>query len=159
MTPDRRGPEYKASWWPNKAGRSPEVLAIDPGGTTGLFVSSGTGPVEAHEYKPDDAADFIHEYVRNRGVLVVCESFVPRPGVRTWQPDALYLIGYAMHSCRQEEVDFRLQTPAQAKKFATDAKLKHLGWWWPGHGHAMDAARHALVASIHIGTVRGEDLT
>jgi hypothetical protein len=150
--------ERRDSWWPNEPGRKPLLLAIDPGGTTGLFECSGTVPVEAHQFKPADAADYIYEYVRQTGVFVVCESFVPRPGRRTWQPDALYLIGFTMHVCRQEEVDFRLQTPAQAKSFATDAKLKKLGWYWPGHGHANDAARHALVASVAIGTITGEDL-
>jgi hypothetical protein len=138
----------------------PRILAIDPGGTTGLFEAIRSDHASSHELDPDKAADYIQIAVREWPDLglVVCESFIPRPGVRTWQPDALELIGYARHMCRQNEVTFRTQTPAKAKAFATDEKLKKLGWYWPGHGHANDAARHALVAAIDVCAIRKEDL-
>lgn len=44
------------------------------------------------------------------------------------------------------------QTPAAAKKFGTDFKLKNLGWWQTGEQHnykdandANDALRHGLL--------------
>jgi len=43
-------------------------------------------------------------------------------------------------------VQFVRQTPAQAKSFATDDKLRKLGWFSPTPGgHANDATRHLLV--------------
>jgi hypothetical protein len=44
--------------------------------------------------------------------------------------------------------DCRFVLPAArsaAKAFATDARLKALGWWRPGKGHMADAQRHTLL--------------
>jgi len=62
------------------------------------------------------------------------------------QDDVRYIIGYVdgiVH--RTRGVEYVEQRPAEAKSFGTDAKLKKLGWFSGGAGHADDAARHLLV--------------
>ena len=46
---------------------------------------------------------------------------------------------------------FVRQTPAQAKSFGTDDKLRRLGWYTPTPGgHANDAARHLLAFAVGV---------
>jgi hypothetical protein len=51
------------------------------------------------------------------------------------------------------------QSPAQGKTFATNAKLKKVGWYHqtPG-GHANDALRHLLLYATKQGLVKAEEL-
>jgi len=42
-------------------------------------------------------------------------------------------------------ISMTLQSPSSAKAFATNDKLRNVGWYVPGKGHANDAARHLLV--------------
>lgn len=83
------------------------------------------------------------------GGLLVVENFIPRPGV-TWQPDALHIAGYARG--RAPQIGWRFQTqPTSIKKFATNDKLKRLGWYTPTKGgHVNDALRHLLHALCFI---------
>ncbi len=80
-----------------------------------------------------------------RTKLIVCESFIPRPGARSMQYDALWLGGYLQGWAFLNTVPFKFQSPAQAKSFSTNAKLKVAGLYPVGQGHAQDAARHLLV--------------
>ena len=98
----------------------------------------------------DEAVDLVEEFLNGQPpALVVCESFIPRPGAKTWQPDAIETIGVLRHLCRWHRHRFELQAPADAKRFSTDAKLKRLGWYQPTEGgHANDAIRHLLLALV-----------
>lgn len=83
--------------------------------------------------------------------ILVCEDFVPRGQALTWQPASLHIIGYLMGEADFYGWEFRLQTPAQAKGFATNEKLKRAAWWVPGQDHARDALRHLLTyLCVHV---------
>jgi len=133
-----------------------KVLALDPGGTTGLaqawWHEGGTLDFVSWELETLEALAVLEQFVRApRGEprAVVCESWVPRPGVRSFQPAALESIGAARYLCWRYNVPFTLQSPAEAKRFATNDKLKVLGWRNPTKGgHADDAARHLLVTAV-----------
>ena len=62
----------------------------------------------------------------------------------TRQPWSLEQIGALRWLAHQYRVPFILQSPAGAKGFATDEKLKAVGWW-PSSDHARDAARHLML--------------
>ncbi len=79
-------------------------------------------------------------------MLVACESFVLRPGVRTWQPDALEIIGALRYVCLVHETEFTLQSAVDAKEFSTNEKLDRLGWRAKKE-HVDDAIRHILLAA------------
>jgi hypothetical protein len=128
------------------------VLAIDPGKVCGRAWLIG-GEFKSGESDRWAAVDRAHV---GGGLfdLVVCESFVPRPGVRSWQPDALETIGALRYVCDRAGVPIETQAPADAKRFATNDKLAALGWRNPTRGgHADDAARHLLLAAVRHGLI------
>ncbi len=121
---------------------APLVWCVDPGGTTGLARwYAGQARFEEH---PDRF--LLYEQARIwQPAIVVVENFIPRAGALSFQPEALRIIGYLEGWAHENGAEFVLQTPAQAKGFGTTAKLKAVGWWPKGLGHAQDAARHLLV--------------
>lgn len=128
------------------------VFAVDPGGTTGLaYANFGTPGAEFRSYEREtwEAVRCVEVAISWPVSLVVAESFIPRPGVRSWEPDAIESIGAIRYLCLRARVPFELQTPAEGKRFGTNEKLKLLGWKNASKGgHRDDAARHLLVACI-----------
>ena len=130
------------------------ILAVDPGGTTGVALHGGL-PVSTYFFEVPGGhlgfVDWFHTRTDTSGAYadhhldIVCESFIPRPGALTHQPDASYIIGYLKMWAHRKGMSFKLQSPAQAKSFSTNAKLKAAGLYPVGKGHAQDAARHLLV--------------
>lgn len=129
------------------------ILALDPGKVTGVAAYDTTLDVFAswevagrhrlHDTLTLDSRKFDSYYDE-----VVCEDFVisQRTIKTTPQKDPLRIIGWLDLTLYHDDVPFTLQTAAAAKSFATDAKLKHVGWFTKeGEGHANDAARHLLV--------------
>ena len=127
------------------------VLAVDPGGHTGLawLLDRQFGS----DVVPGGRFGFRTWFTKAIGeiatpLVVVCEDFIITSATarKTAQPDPYRIIGWLELWCDQHAVPFVLQTPAQAKGFGTDAKLKHLGWYCTGNGgHDNDAARHLLT--------------
>lgn len=136
------------------------LVAIDPGGTYGVAIARidvTLVDVEAYEAQPYDALCQLEVML---GVVerVFCESFIPRPGIRTNQPEALEGIGALRFICTKAGVPFELQSPADAKRFSTNDKLKRLGWYKPTRGgHANDALRHLLLGAVRHGMIGTEE--
>ena len=130
------------------------IVAVDPGKTCGWAqYNSPLDIFRSGEFDPLQMVLRIEDLLPGID-LVVCESFVPRPGIRTWQPEALETIGALRYICARSRTPFELQAPADAKRFSTNGKLQFLGWRnsSPG-GHADDAARHLLLAAVQHGVV------
>ena len=132
------------------------IIAVDPGVTSGV-ASAGfiDEPPEFSSWEDGTLGTIRSVAARLHSVdLVVCESFTPRPGVRTWQPASLESIGALRYICWRLGTEFKLQTPAEAKRFSTNAKLASIGWRHPTKGgHADDAARHLLLAAVRRGLI------
>ena len=128
-------------------------LAVDPGNVTGVAGWDGES-VFSYQEPALKATTLVKHTLNLWGsfyyeVTVVCESFVPRPGAKSFQPDAMYTIGALRFVCWELGVPFELQTPAAAKSFSTDAKLKRVGWYKTTEGgHENDARRHLLLALV-----------
>ncbi len=125
------------------------IAVFDPGGTTGYALWNTSlyadGRSDVRFYEQTDRF-MLYEWVRAvTPNIIVCENFIPRPGALSFQPEALRIIGYLEGWAEENGAEFVLQTPAQAKSFGTAAKLKAVGWWPKGLGHAQDAAKHLLV--------------
>lgn len=133
-----------------------DFLSIDPGKTTGYAIWQGwsdspfySGQVEDRFAFESTFRAFIAPYTSNptRGLSVVMEDFIisAQTVKKSRQDDPLRIIGYVEGLCHEHLIPFKLQTPSEAKQFATDEKLKALRWYYatPG-GHANDAARHLL---------------
>ena len=129
------------------------VLAVDPGGVTGLALYDSDTPVfESWEQEDfDHIVDTLDNLVSHkREVVAVCEGFVIRGNTHKLDSGAFSHTTDLIGACRllawENGVTFVRQTPAQAKSFATDDKLRRLGWYNRTEGgHANDAARHLLT--------------
>ncbi len=76
--------------------------------------------------------------------VVVCESYTVTPATikLTREYAALEIIGTLRYLAEAHGRKFKLQTPAAAKRFMVESRLRNLGWWRPGEDHARDALRH-----------------
>jgi len=146
------------------------VLAVDPGGTTGLALyderpsyhptDPGLLPAEFYSWQEDDYEGVARRILSNakpgRLDALVCEGFHIRGNTHKLDAGAFNqttdLIGACRYAAFLADIPFIRQTPAQAKGFATDDKLRKLGWWSTGSaGHDNDAARHLLT---HLAGIR-----
>lgn len=125
------------------------IIAIDPGKMSGLAAYHDE-QFRAYEMNPLDTIEYVDSAWSQTGgdIEVVAESFVisERTIKTAPQRDALDILGWLTIESQRRGFEFTMQTPAQAKKFATDDKLKALDWYErTKDGHANDAARHLLV--------------
>lgn len=130
------------------------ILTVDPGKVTGygvLTVKDGAlTTVHFDQLEMDDflwaASDVIEK--EGRDLTIVCESFqvtqrsVQQRGERLWSVEQ---IGVLRWLAKRAFAQYLEQSPSDAKSFATDAKLRRIGWWVKGKEHSRDAARHALL--------------
>lgn len=121
-----------------------EVLAIDPGGTTGLCLGVKEGKKLTVSPMQDRYTPFTFRLMlENYNHYVVCESFEYRKASRAGLDlTPVHLIGVAMAWVPSDKL--RFQTAAQGKGFFSNEKLKQLDIYIAGKPHAMDAARHLL---------------
>ena len=121
-------------------------LAIDPGVVSGVAVYHAGGLYTDELADIGETAAFVDRVVSDaypQRVTIVTEKFII--SARTIKTKVKYESLYFNGWLSIEYPDSLEQTAAQAKKFATDDKLKHLGWFTPTKdGHANDAARHLL---------------
>jgi len=133
------------------------ILAVDPGNVTGVAlwdlndlratpvaaeIATAAAAYLAVDKLINEAAD------RGDDLEIVAESFTigsrTLKAARTW--DVLNILGFLDSLPHLRGVAVTLQKPAQAKSFATDAKLKRITWWHPTEGgHANDALRHLFT--------------
>lgn len=125
------------------------MLGVDPGGTTGIAVwEPGFSCPVYDELDPPTTMDFLRsQAVHQDNVIFVVEKYIITPATAklSQQHDALELIGVVKYLCRIYDHRYTMQSPSEAKSFATDAKLKKAGWYKPGLPHARDASRHVLT--------------
>lgn len=131
------------------------LVAIDPGELTGfVVVNKSTAEViwsgECTEFEVSSRVESL--LTVDSDTAIVMEKFTINPDThkKSAQPTALYLIGairYLYHKYTGKVLP--LQTPGDAKSFATNDKLKAIGFWHKGgQGHANDAFRHALLYMV-----------
>jgi hypothetical protein len=127
------------------------VFAYDPGKVTGWAMwAPATEAFACGQVEGRHAFYRSFEGVMSSGVrLEVCGEKYTIGGAskgKTAQYDALYINGYIDGLCEKAGIPLTLRTATQAKGFATNDKLKALGWYkaTPG-GHAADATRHLLT--------------
>ncbi len=126
-------------------------IAIDPGVVTGVVCWGTDFPDTLEWHELDDLRD-VARWVRARtafrdDVTIVTEKF--QISARTIRGKVFYDSLYFNGWLSIEFPDRIEQTPAQAKGFATDKVLKHLGWFnRTKDGHANDAARHLVYRLV-----------
>lgn len=134
--------------------RDARIIAVDPGAMTGIAVWHPNESLpSAAELDIPGVYEFVEHEVLNVKVPthIVCEAYlITQATIRnTRQYWSLELIGLFRWAAWRSGATFgKLQTAATAKSFATDDRLKALGWWRPGKGHANDALRHLLTYTV-----------
>ena len=128
------------------------VLAVDPGLTTGWATWHYGEP--GYFTQTEGQMEFLDQAVQILDIYqpeVVCEAYIitGETAKKSRQYEPLEIIGALRWECHRRGLPFKLQTPAQAKGFATDDKLKALGWYNASKGgHSNDAARHLLTYMV-----------
>jgi hypothetical protein len=112
------------------------IIAVDPGKTTGWARLNSYDSFDSGEQPLHSTIYFIHETLKKSR--------------QTWSTEG---IGALRYLTKVFDAEFVLQTPAAAKSFSTNDKLKKIGWYKPGKGHANDAARHLLLYGVGNGLV------
>lgn len=144
------------------------IMAIDPGGTTGIATCAKGGQYNFHQFGADPQHDrFITMDKLIRGYsetasdfgdefIVVCERFEWRKDEEAEERTkidytACELVGAIKLITSTLNVPLVMQSASQVVgktafwgKGSGDAKIKKLGLWRPGQRHAMDALRHLL---------------
>lgn len=130
------------------------IITVDPGCTTGYGVATLDGKrLEAVRFDQDpDQGHFLgvawNTIKRDEfACIVVCESYVITTETlrKSRQTAPLEIIGALRWMCDHFGAHFELQQPAQAKRLATDDRLRKIGWWNGSKDHANDAARHLFL--------------
>ncbi len=137
-----------------------QVIAVDPGGTTGVIRIDPTNNVGADAdfdvYQEPwervivmiDAWCKMAEVHRLETTIVVERYTITMQTLKkSRQYEALYCIGGLLTFAQlYEGVSIVLQSPGEAKALVTDERLKILGWYdaVKGKEHARDALRHLV---------------
>jgi hypothetical protein len=123
------------------------VLAVDPGLMSGWAYHHEDGH-RAGQLEFDEmmgVAEFLEPDV------FVCERYTVTAETlrKSRQTTALEIIGCLRWLAHKRGVPFVLQSPADAKRFATNKKLEAAGWLLPSsQDHANDALRHLLLYRV-----------
>ena len=125
------------------------VVSFDPGLATGVALWGA----DHCSYQVDGGWDgqvaHLDSLLRGNLDHVVCEAFTVNAGTAKKDqgayPHVFSLIGTIRYLAWANGAEFHFQTPAEAKSFATNGKLKRLGWYKGAPGHADDASRHLLT--------------
>ena len=126
------------------------ILAFDPGGTTGWVLYSDDtivgGQLEGQHHL--DLFNLLNDYDPD---IIVYETFEYRNKSRAGLVlDSREYIGVIkLYNQIWSGTKLVAQTPAQAKGFVTDDKLKKMKLYYPGMPHMCDAMRHLVYYIVN----------
>jgi hypothetical protein len=126
------------------------ILGLDPGGTTGWAIieydDSSVKLIDKGQTK--GALDgFLNDFnleVLNQYDQIVCESFTLREGIYGADLSPVYIIGALQALLHNTGKIVNYQEP-KLKPLCDNDRLKMMGLYTAGQGHAMDAVRHAII--------------
>lgn len=131
------------------------IFACDPGLRTG-WASWVDGAVQSGITDPMETGDVLEAFIEQtlawgaKPVEIVFESYTvtSQTAQKSQQHWSLELIGVGRWLARKHFVKFvePLQSPADAKRFCPDARLRAMNLWVPGGpDHERDARRHLVL--------------
>lgn len=140
-------------------------VALDPGKMTGVATWDQVNGFQAQELEVAEVYSFLatnfaraHDETNDEllPLQLISESFIitVNTAKNTQAHWSLELIGLMKYKIWEYGAPpLVLQTPQVGKTFGTDAKLKHVGWYTRGKGHANDAARHLMTFAATRGLI------
>lgn len=128
------------------------VVALDPGETTGVAVWR-EGKWAAFQLPGWEAIETVDLWLADvdRPDLVISEEYrISRSTLEKGRQGmtSIEQIGALRYLCKRSRTPFKTQSPADAKSFSSDGKLRALKWWTPNREHARDASRHLLLGLV-----------
>lgn len=130
------------------------ILGVDPGKKSGVaLLDLLLETCEGEEVAFDAYGSYLESLVDKYRPAVVSEAFVMNANTikNTQAPWSLEAIGVARYMAGKYGCPFEVQPQSSAKRFATDERLKRLGWRRPGKGHLADGQRQALLFAVRYG--------
>ena len=139
------------------------IIAVDPGLTSGICLFHRTDDNELSLVWSDEL-DWVNttrkvdEVLREHGgadVDVVVEKFTitvqtAKNSQQTWSLEIIGMI--RLLALAHGAGELILQSPADAKRFSSNPRLKALDFWHVGGGgHALDAIRHGVLRATRKG--------
>ena len=130
------------------------LLSIDPGKMTGIAewdISDLKDPklLESLELEQMPLSAYVEEKLRYAHEYdIVMERYVIGEADAPWSLEVIGSVRYLQW--KQTGSDYvELQTPADAKSFCDNDRLRALGFWHVGGaGHANDAIRHGVLYMV-----------
>jgi hypothetical protein len=123
---------------------SVEIVALDPGTTTGVATKED-GRYRSFHIRPDEYPhphESLYDMLCNlQPKLVIYEQFHFRQGMTGVVFTGVEFIGVIELYCQLKYIDKILVTPAYGKGFWDDRKLKVVNVFNKGHVHGNDAMR------------------
>jgi hypothetical protein len=126
-------------------------IAIDPGKTVGTAMyDTELNVLTGQEVEFEDMGDWLNVQLAtlvNQEVVVACERFTISSGTLRktadahWAIEGIGITKYLAHCYRRKLV---LQLVGDAKGLSKDERLREVGWYIVGKGHATDAVRHVI---------------
>lgn len=135
------------------------VIGIDPGKAVGTALYSvDSNTLLGQEIPFDNFGDWLNQTLANLkaepDILIACERFtIGADTIRGKQADAhwaIEVIGVTRYlaRCYTRVIEFQLVSPVKA--FSPDTRLREIGWYITGKGHANDAVRHVVYVMSNI---------
>lgn len=134
------------------------LIAIDPGKASGFAVFDYTDldnikvlySAELDQMQTVGEVDTLLSEAENPSDYeIVMEKFTitaqtgKNTNAENWSPEIIGAVRYLAYT---EGVSFTEQTPAKAKNFVPNDRMKNIGIWHTGgEGHARDALRHGVL--------------
>jgi hypothetical protein len=139
-----------------------KLIVVDPGKASGVVCASITdGRWTGYTLDFEQTGQLLEEQTPSCDAVVM-ETFRINANTakKTQAPWSLELIGVGRYFASKCSVPFVLQTPADAKAFCTDHRLKQLELWRRGDtDHVRDALRHLVVfCARNLGSTWYDDL-
>lgn len=133
----------------------PNLIALDPGETTG-YAHFKSGALVSYGQLETGAIDIVAITALQSRIRIASLVAVENYQVYAWKTkshawDTLHtprLIGCIECLCALEGKKLYKQTAQNAKKFASDNKLRHWGMYARGQPHARDAIRHGVFRTM-----------
>lgn len=142
------------------------ILAVDPGGTTGVAYANFEDPNKLPTLKTwmprgfGDACELLTSLLHfgfgpvkpHHVDLIALEKFTitAQTAKKSTAGSKLdiELCGVVKYLAWQYSFELVEQSPGEAMNFVKDEKLRWLGWYTSGPDHARDATRHLLLAAV-----------
>jgi hypothetical protein len=126
------------------------IIGVDPGKATGLALYFNRSLIAKNSLPAGDVGGEINRWIgvaktkfaENVRIIIAVERYQTGGNTvkKTRQADPVEVLGACRLIARTDPmISVIVSNASDAKKIASPATLKRIGWWTPGHDHINDA--------------------